>query len=106
MTPLYEYDLYYPFSAAGALTPTRSQLAPLKSSLTEFFGGLTDFRHRSSGTWTMGGVTFRDEVVLLRLLHPDRMQARAFLQNVKQQLERDLEQEQILIVEREIAALE
>jgi hypothetical protein len=103
MTPLYEYDLYYPASATAT---AEDQLVTLKRTLTEFFGGLTDFRHRSAGEWKIGAVTFHDDVVLLRVLHADRDAARACLQRIKGDLERDLSQEQILIIEREVAQLD
>jgi hypothetical protein len=102
MTPLFEYDLYYPARPSNELAADR-KLDELKQRLTEFFGGLTDFRHRSAGEWKLGGVTFHDEVVLLRMLHSDQGLARAFLSRIKAELERELEQQELLIVEREVA---
>ena len=103
MTRLYEYDLYFP---ATATSTAEEKLVALKKALTDFFGGLTDFRHRSVGEWKIGAVTFHDEVVLIRLLHADRDAARAHLQKIKDDLERDLSQEQILIIEREVSQLD
>jgi hypothetical protein len=74
----------------------------LKERLTEFFGGLTDFHHRSEGAWKFGGVTYHDEVVLLRVLGEDRAKARAFLRQLKLELEASLNEEQVLIIEREV----
>ena len=37
------------------------------------------------------------------MLHSDQGQARAFLSRIKAELERELEQQELLIVEREVA---
>jgi hypothetical protein len=77
-------------------------LQRLKERLTEFFGGITDFHHRSEGAWKFGGVTYHDEVILLRVLGKDQARARTFLRDVKQELEASLNEEQVLIIEREV----
>ena len=101
MKTLYEYDLYYPMtSKSGAHSATIFHR--LKERLTEFFGGLTDFHHRSDGAWKFGGVTYHDEVVLLRVLGQDQAKAQSFLRELKNELESSLEEEQILIIEREV----
>jgi urease accessory protein UreH len=101
MRALYEYDLYFPLTGAQAA----AELTRVKQELTEAFGGLTDFRHRSEGTWKMGGVTMRDEVVLLRVLGDNRENARRVLRRLAAELETSLEQEEILVVEREVVAI-
>ena len=102
MKTLYEYDLYYPTTnSTGARSP-EAVLEQLKQRLTDFFGGLTDFRHRSDGLWKFGGVTYHDEVILLRVLADDSVKARAFLASLKRDLEAALKEEQILIIEREV----
>lgn len=101
MRALFEYDLYFPMTGERAA----GELDRVKRVLTEFFGGLTDFRHRSEGAWKMGGVTFHDEVVLLRVLGDDRTPARECLQQIARELAASLQQEEILIVEREVVAL-
>ncbi|MFL6577477.1 MAG: hypothetical protein ACJ8MR_12730 [Povalibacter sp.] len=103
MTPLFEYDLYYPAAPPAGEHAADDKLHRLKKQLTEFFGGLTDFRHRSAGSWQLGGVTFHDEVVLLRMLHSDQTQARSFLRDLKEKLEAELSQQQVLIIEREVS---
>lgn len=106
MRELYEYDVYFPLVATRSDEDVTAELARVKRQLTEFFGGLTDFRHRSEGAWKMGGVTFRDEIVLLRVLGDDRARARAFLGRIAHELQSSLDQEQILIVERHVLALD
>lgn len=101
MRTLYEYDVYFPMAGSRAGV----ELERTKRVLTDEFGGLTDFRHRSEGTWKIGGVTFRDEVILLRVLGEERDHAREVLRRVACELATALEQEEILIVEREVVAL-
>jgi hypothetical protein len=101
MKTLYEYDLYYPTTSASGPRSV-AMFRRLKERLTEFFGGITDFHHRSEGTWKFGGVTYRDEVILLRVLGQDQARARTFLIEVKQELEASLNEEQVLIIEREV----
>lgn len=103
MKALYEYDLYYPMSSASG-PHSAAIFRRLKERLTEFFGGITDFHHRSEGAWKFGGVTYHDEVVLLRVLGQDPASARTFLREVKQELEASLKEEQVLIIEREVRA--
>lgn len=101
MRTLYEYDLYFPLVGERA----DAELDRVRKALTETFGGLTDFRHRSDGLWKMGGVTFHDEIVLLRVLGDNRERARGCLKRIARELAIALAQEEILIVEREVVAL-
>lgn len=101
MRALFEYDLYFPIAGERA----NVELARVKKQLTEAFGGLTDFHHRSEGAWKMGGVTMRDEVILLRVLADRRESARNILRRIASELEKSLAQEEILIVEREVVAI-
>lgn len=101
---IYEYDLYFP-SVSGERAGTSTEVFDdLKVRLTDFFGGLTDFRHRSEGAWKFGGITYQDEVILLRMLGKDRDAARAFLQSIRLELQSKLHEAEILIVEREVQA--
>ena len=99
--PLFEYDIYFPLGHPNAA----DALVRWKRELTHRFGGITDFRHRSEGAWKVGGVTFHDEIVLLRVLGDDRDNAREFLSRMAGELERTLEEREILIIERAIVAL-
>jgi hypothetical protein len=72
----------------------------VKASL-EQFGGLTFFPQRNEGFWTFGGVTYRDEIVIYRILTDETQKARRFFRETKEELKRDLDQEEILIVEKE-----
>ena len=53
----------------------------------------------------MGDVVFRDEVVIFRVLAGGVRSARGFFRELKRDLLRQLQQEAILIVEREVETL-
>jgi hypothetical protein len=105
MPRTYEYDLYFPFVNEAGVRAADKIFEAIKQRLTDFFGGLTDFHHHSEGRWQFGSVTYYDEVVLLRMLSDEPARAREFLRAVQQELEATLDQEEILVIEREVHRL-
>ena len=57
------------------------------------------------GFWKMAGVTYRDEIVIYRVLATDVGSARSFLSVLKERLKHELRQEELLIIERDVAML-
>jgi hypothetical protein len=53
----------------------------------------------------VGGVTYRDEIVIYQVMASACEESRPFLEGLKECLKQELEQEEILIVEREIETL-
>ncbi len=53
----------------------------------------------------MSDVVYRDEVVTYRVITSGVAPARRFFELLKQQLKRELDQEEILIVERDVRTL-
>jgi hypothetical protein len=53
----------------------------------------------------MGSVTFRDQIVIFRVLSTNVRRSRRFFRALKQELKTVLEQEEILVVEREVETL-
>jgi hypothetical protein len=53
----------------------------------------------------MAGITYRDEIVIYRVITSDAQEARRFLSAVKERLKEALQQEEILIVERDVETL-
>jgi hypothetical protein len=53
----------------------------------------------------MGDVTYCDEIVIYRVLAPKPRAARRFLSRLKEELKAGLNQEEILIVERDVDTL-
>ena len=66
---------------------------------------MTYFPQPNEGLWKMSGVTYRDEIVIYRVIATDVASARRFLSGLKERLKRELRQEDILIVERDVATL-
>jgi hypothetical protein len=53
----------------------------------------------------MAGVTYRDEIVIYRVITSSEQEARRFLSALKERLKEELQQEEILIVERDVETL-
>jgi hypothetical protein len=102
---LLEYDLYLPIYDNDGESYNTQVFNRIKSKLVDYFGGITDFRHKTDGAWKMGKVTFNDEILLYRILSNRGEEGRAFLTRLKQSLEVELGQDQILIIERSVTSL-
>jgi hypothetical protein len=100
-----EYDLYLPLRYNDGRPVEQEKVGALKRRLTERFGGLIFLPQKSEGTWKIGRVTFRDEMVILRVLADDGASAREFFAALKEQWKADLQQEDILIIERKVRIL-
>jgi hypothetical protein len=77
----------------------------LQQELLDQFGGLTFFPQPNEGFWTVAGVTYRDAIVIYRVLTSDAQEARRFLSALKERLKEQRQQEEILIVERDVETL-
>jgi hypothetical protein len=104
--PVKEYEIYVPLSYndGSAIEPRKFQ--QLQKRLVEQFEGLTFLPQPNQGTWKMGGVTYHDEIVIYRVQTAKVRSARRFLLRLKKDLEQELQQEKILIVEKDITYLE
>ena len=58
-----------------------------------------------AGAWKVGNVVFNDDIVIYRVLAAKQHPARRFLMDLQEELERELRQQEILIVEREVEVL-
>jgi hypothetical protein len=100
-----EYELYVPLCLNDG-TPVSDELIDrLGQRLLDEFGGCTFFPQPNKGLWKMGDVVFRDEVVIFRVLTRHVRPARKFFRDLKRELLRELQQEAILIVEKDAATL-
>lgn len=50
-------------------------------------------------------MTYRDQILIYRVITQDPAGARGFLSKLKQQLKKEFQQEKILIIEREVGLL-
>ena len=53
----------------------------------------------------MAGITYRDEIVIYRVMTSDAQEARRFLSALKERLKEVFQQEEIRIVERDVETL-
>ena len=58
-----EHEIYPPTTPVEA-----AKIQGIKDSLVKAFGGYTLLNHRTEGAWRKGGVTFHDEVTIVRVL--------------------------------------
>jgi hypothetical protein len=100
-----EYDIFIPlyYNDGTPIEPAKFQ--ELQARLLERFEGLTYFPQPNQGFWKFGGMTNRDEIVIYRVITRDADKSREFLARLKGQLIQEFEQEEILIVEREVGLL-
>lgn len=95
-----EYELYLPGSRRDGRPIAAAQMDKIKASLAKAFGGYTHLRHRNDGAWRVGGVTFHDEITIIRVL--DDGTANFDMRTFKKTVEHTFDQETILIVERNV----
>jgi molybdopterin synthase catalytic subunit len=100
-----EYDIFVPLNYNDGTPIEPRKLRRIQSRLLEHFDGLTFFPQPNEGFWRMGGVTYRDEIVIYRVFSGHRRAARQFLSRFKDELKADLQQEEILIIERDVETL-
>lgn len=105
ISPMLEYELYVPLHYNDGRPIDPEKLRALKRRLVDEFGGLTHFRQENEGLWKIGDHTFRDRVEILRVLVNDEAAARKYFTKLKADLTREWEQQDFLIVTRQVSAL-
>jgi hypothetical protein len=97
-----EYDIYVPLHNNDGSPIDITKLSALKKRLVDQFGGLTHFPQENEGFWKVGDFTFRDRIVILRVLTGDPLKAQMFFAQIKKELKQGWGQEDVLIVVREV----
>jgi hypothetical protein len=100
-----EYDIFIPLNYNDGTAVEGTKLQSIHKRLLEHFDGLTYFPQPNEGFWKMGGVTYQDEIVIYRGLSSKVRATRRFLTRLKEALKKELKQEEILIVERDVKIL-
>jgi len=100
-----EYELYVPLHYNDGRPLELDKLTALKRRLVGQFGGLTHFPQENEGLWKVGAYTFRDRIVILRVLAADSEKADAFFAQLKADLKNDWGQNDVLIIARDVSAL-
>ncbi len=96
-----EYDVYVPLRYNNGKAVEPWKIESIGERLLDEFGGLTFFPQPNQGHWRMGPVTFRDEIVVFRVLTEKVRPARRFFHRFKAALQEELKQEEVLIVEKD-----
>ena len=96
-----EYELYIPVTYNDGSPVEDSKFEEIGELLLEHFGGVTFLPAKNEGRWRMGRVVYHDKIVIYRVLADDAKKARKFFKRLKTSLKSDLQQEEILIVEKD-----
>ena len=100
-----EYDIFLPLYYNDGKPVESRKFQEVHDALLAQFHGLTFFPQPNQGFWQMGDVTYRDEIVIYRVIASKPRSARRFLAQLKAELKKVFRQEDILIVERDVATL-
>ena len=100
-----EYDIFVPLHYNDGVPVEEKKFRDLQTRLLEYFDGVTYFPQANQGVWRMGGVTYRDEIVVYRVVTKKVRRARRFLKQLKEELKRIFQQEEIFLVERDVKVL-
>lgn len=100
-----EYDIFVPLYYNDGTPIESAKFQDIQTQLLDQFSGLTFFPQPNQGFWKMGDVTYREEIVIYRVLATKPRAARRFLARLKEGLKKSLRQEEILIVERTVGTL-
>jgi hypothetical protein len=100
-----EDDVFVPlyYNDGSPIEPTKLQ--ELQDGLLERFEGLTYFPQANQGFWKFGDITYRDEIVIYRVISQDAAASREYLTKLKEHLKQEFQQLDILIIEREVGLL-
>jgi hypothetical protein len=99
------YDIYLPLRYNDGTPVEVRKFQDVQQRLLDQFGGVTYFPQPNEGLWRMGRITYRDEIVIYRVLTEKTRAARRFLVQLKQELKKSFRQQEILIVERDVETL-
>ena len=94
-----EYDIFVPLYYNDGRPVEAEKFQTLQAVLLDRFEGLTFFPQPNKGIWKMADVTYRDEIVIYRVITSTEG-ARDFLKDFKTQLKSEFNQEEILIIAR------
>ena len=98
-----EFEIYLPTSMNDGTPVDPKVIERIKETLAKAFGGYTHLNQRSDGVWRIGGVTFRDEVTIVRLL--DDGSAKFDWPAFKKEIETTLRQDAVLIISRDVKSV-
>jgi hypothetical protein len=103
--PVKEYDIFVPLCYNNGSPIELTKFQELQSALLKHFEGLTYFPQANQGFWKFGNITYRDDIVIYRVISQDSVASREYLGKLKEHLKQEFQQLDILIIEREVGLL-
>ena len=104
MSASYLVEILLPNQTGDGEPVTQEWFEGTLKELTEKFGGATSFmRSPGQGLWRIGGETERDSVAVIEIM-TDQL-APNYWRELRERLERELSQEEIVIRAREVTKL-
>jgi hypothetical protein len=100
-----EYELYVPLTYNDGSPIEGEKIERIGEGLLDQFGGVTFFPQPNQGRWRMGGVTFQDQIAIFRVLTSHARTARQYFKKLIRDLKTELDQEEILVVEKDAERL-
>jgi hypothetical protein len=100
-----EFEVYVPRNYNDGRPIPRKKIRRIKTRLNRFFPGVTEFHLRKRGWWKLEGIVYRDKITIFRIITKKKRRARRLLRQLKEKLKVALQQEEILIVERDVRTL-
>jgi hypothetical protein len=100
-----EYELYVPLCDNDGREIDPALLNSLKVRLRDQFGGFTYFPQEGEGEWKTGGQTFRDRIVILRVLTSEDASTRDWFCTLKSELLHQYSQSDFLITSKKVEKL-
>ena len=76
-----EYDIFLPLRYNDGTPIELVKFRDLLERLLADFEGLTFFPQANQGFWKLGDVTYRDEVVVFRVIDSNSRRARSYLRH-------------------------
>jgi hypothetical protein len=97
-----EYDVYIPLVMNDGTPVPSDKIGAVKSEIKTRFGGFTFFPQAAEGEWRVGKATFRDRMVIIRVLAEAGDGAAGYFADLKDRLKKGLRQKDLLIVRRSV----
>ena len=100
-----EYELYIPLTYNDGSPVEPRKIERIGELLLKRFDGVTFFPQSNEGRWKMGSVVYHDQIVIFRVITGKVNSTRRFFKRLKEELKLDLNQQDILIVEKDAKVL-
>jgi hypothetical protein len=99
-----QYKVYLPLNYNDGAPIARQKIDEVRDRLADRFGGATisPLSAPYKGPWKYGGVQYIDNIVIMEVIADEQAATQTFFRELKEQLQRDLDQHAILITSHSI----